>query len=74
MSNLRIQKMQQNTGHLPGALQGKVKRTDNGEKSQTPNKQINKAHGCHAQDLRAQRQQNKYFCQKQDKLVIPRCF
>jgi len=44
MSDLRIQKMQQNTGHLLGALQGKVKLTINGGKSHPPNKQINKAH------------------------------
>jgi hypothetical protein len=69
MSDLRIQKMQPNTGHLAGALQGKVKRIFNGGKSQPPNKQINKAHGCHAQDLRAQRQ-NKWFCQMQDKFVM----
>jgi hypothetical protein len=56
MSDLRIQKVQQNTGHLPEALQGKVKRTTNGGKSQPPNKKINNAHGCHAQDLRGQRQ------------------
>ena len=63
-----IHKMQQNNGRLPWTLQSKEKRKASSGIVQPPlNKQINKAHACHAQDLRTKR--NKNLCHKQGKFV-----